>query len=155
MRREVPKIYKLTSLTGVTNWFLLWGTQQLARAAILGRCQVVSCTAIPHSFWEQKESGAHGGKKYDKLSIELQTALWNLPDRDDGVCAIAIELNLIIEGRIITYSVLSVMKAIKTKPECTSLLPCKSNMDSLMREGHYLSSHSNFTHERNVAHIGN
>lgn len=54
-----------------------------------------------------------------------------------------------------TYSVLSVMKAIKTKPEWASLSTCKSNMDSLMREGHYLFSHSNFTHVRNVAHIGN
>ena len=130
----------------------LWGLLSWKGLPFLAH---VRCAAILHPLGEQNESGPNRGNKYDKLSINLQTALQNLPDRCNDVCATDTGLSLIIEGQITTYSVLSVMKAIKTKPEWASLLPCKSNVDCLMRERHYLFSHSNFTHERNVAHTGN
>lgn len=152
--REVPKIYKLTSLTEVTSRILLWGRLQLQGLPFLAgvrRCPTLQCSTL----WKNKRSLGLAGKKQDKLSIKRQTAIWNLPARWGCVCAIAFGLSLVMKGWITTHSTLSVIKAIKTKPQWASLLPCKSTMDSLTREGHYLFSHSNFTHVRNVVHIGN
>lgn len=131
----------------VTNWFRLRERLLLTRAALF-LAGVRQCPTQQFSPWENMESGAGGGTWH----AEPQTTNC-FPDRSSGVRAIG--LSLLTKGWITTHSVLSVMKAIKTKSEWASPLPCKSNMDSLMREGHYLSSHSSFTHVRNVAHIGN
>lgn len=150
--KEVPNVSRICHLqnSGTSTIRL-----QLARAALLGGCQTWSCTANPSALEEQKKSGATGK--------ETLTS-WASNDKQPFE-ALLIEVVIVVpellgwasqwKARSPLNSVLSVMKAIKTKPEWSSRSPCKSHMDSLMREGHYLFSHPSSTHVRNVPHIGN